>query len=63
METEENPSPNKKESEKNSSDSYSSHEESSKVSLEKKPISITKKTYPPLLKKFQQRIKNHPKFL
>ena len=47
METEENPSPKKKESEKNSSKSSSSQEESSKISLEKNPISITKKDLNP----------------
>ena len=47
METEENPSPKKKESEKKSSEDSSSQEEPSKVSLEKKPISITKKDLNP----------------
>ncbi len=42
METEENPSPKKKESEKTLSESYSSQEESSKIPLAKNPISITK---------------------
>ena len=43
METKENPSPKKKELEKNSSKSSSSQEESSKISIETNPISITQK--------------------
>ncbi len=43
METEENPSPKKKESEQNSSHNKSDKEEASKISIETDPISITKK--------------------
>ncbi len=51
METEENPSPKEKGIEKNSSKSSSIQEESSKISLEKNPISITKKDLNPPIQK------------